>query len=565
MPRLRRRNRSRISPESGVREIIERLTKSLLRGAPSTALKILAPAIARFPDNAVIATRFADALYKAGDVLGARNAYRNALELDESVFQAWYGRGLAEYFLGAHDDAVLCLDRASALEPGDAEVRFYLGKALFQMGEIDRAIEELSRAAKSGPMRGQALRHIAAIIPGSPSHGNREILAARRKCAGFEEKLERPARVKKIRRLGKSKKLRIGYVSSFFQDRNWMKPVWGVINHHDRSSFEIHLFAEEGDPAPESGYSKNPSDIIHSLTGLSNGGAARRIARARIDVLVDLNAYSAPARLGIYMRRPAPAIAGWFNAYATTGIHAFDYIIGDSEVIPPVEERFYQERVLRVQGSYLAFSVLYLVPAIEQPPCVKNGYFTFGCLAPLYKIVPEVIGAWAQILRSAPAARLLLKCSQLRDAGVRAALLSRFADLGIGSSQLQLEEPEEHFEFLKAYARVDIALDTFPYNGGTTTMEALWQGVPVLTFSGDRWVGRISRSLLVAAGLGDWVEPSVEGYVRRAVRLAALAETPDELVQMRGGMRERLKESKVCDSARLCRELERHYRAMAGR
>lgn len=564
MPRRRRSGlRRRNLTESSARQVIDRATKFLLRGASSQALKILAPAIVQFPDNAAIFTRFADALYQAGDILGARNAYRSALVLDESVFQAWYGCGMAEYSLGAHAHATDCLNHAAALKPEDAEVRFYLGKALFQMGEIDRAIDEFSRAAKSGGMQRQAVRQIAVIIPGSASRGNREILQARRASAALEEKFERPAGAGKIRRPGRSGKLRIGYVSSFFRDRNWMKPVWGAINHHDRSSFEIHLFADQGDPTSQSGYRKHSSDFVHSITGLSNAAAARRIARAGIDVLVDLNSYSAPDRLGIFMCHPAPAIAAWFNAYATTGIGAFDCIIGDAEVIPPSEERFYAEQVARVPGSYLAFSVLYPVPAVEPPPSVKNGYVTFGCLAPLYKIVPEVIAAWAQILRAAPTARLLLKSSQLHDAAIRAAVLAKFSRLEIASERLLLEEPEEHFDFLKAYSRVDIALDTFPYNGGTTTMEALWQGVPVLTFSGDRWVGRISRSILAAAELAEWVEPLLKAYIDRAVRLAVSPGTCHELASMRGRMRDQLQRSAACDSATLCRELERRYRLMA--
>ena len=558
-----KRSQSGKSSQSSIRQIIEDSTELLERGAHSKALKILSSAVSQYPSDAAVLARYGDALCQAGEISAARDAYRGALVLDESVFQAWYGRGVAELSFKAFADAIACFRRASALEPRDADVRFYLGKALFGMGDVDAAIKELSRAAKSSRIRRQALRQIAVIIPGSPSRRNRAILEARRKWARAEEKIERPGRARKVRRASSSEKLRVGYVSSFFQDRNWMKPVWGVINHHDRSAFEIHLFADEGAPSSESGYKPNRSDSIHSITGLPNETVAKRISKAGIDVLVDLNGYSSPARLGIFMRRPAPVMVGWFNAYATSGIRAFDHIIGDAEVIPPAEERFYSERVLRVAGSYLAFSVLYPVPDVAPPPCVRNGYVTFGCLAPQYKITPEVIAAWVQILRGAPTARLLLKSSCLHDAANRAAVLAKFSQKGIAPERVILEGPEEHYAFLGAYTRVDVALDTFPYNGGTTTMEALWQGVPVLTFSGDRWVGRISRSILAAAGLRDWVEASVGDYIRRAIDLAVSRGTSGRLARLRHQMRDRLLGSAACDSAGLCRELERHYRSLA--
>ncbi|MGB0034566.1 MAG: tetratricopeptide repeat protein [Candidatus Acidiferrales bacterium] len=546
-------------------QIVERTTRLLLRGAHAKALPMLREATGLYPGDAAILTRYADALYQAERVGEAKDNYRKALAIDANVFQAWYGCGMAEFSAGAYAGAIDCFRHAVALEPRDLEARSYLGKSLFQMGEIDSAINEFMVVARSKDevMRREALRQIAVIIPGSPSHGNGPILKARQKWARLEEKSERPRSAGLKSRTEGSRKLRIGYVSSFFHHRNWMKPVWGMINRHDRSAFEIHLFADRGSPSVESGYQADPHDFIHVTTGLSNEKAAAKIFAAGIDVLVDLNGYSAPERLGIFMRKPAPSIVGWFNMFATSGIRAFDYIVGDASVIPPEEERFYCERVLRVSGSYLAFSVLYPVPPVVPPPCLRTGRFTFGCLAPQYKITNEEIAVWTQILVAAPAASVLLKSTCLDEASNRAAVHAKFDAHGIAPERVLLEGSAEHSEFLEAYARVDVALDTFPYNGGTTTAEAIWQGVPVLAFNGDRWVGRISRSILVAAGLGDWVEASLESYIQRAIRLAQSPATPGQLADLRCGMRERLLASAACDTAALCREMEAHYRAVA--
>jgi len=344
-----------------------------------------------------------------------------------------------------------------------------------------------------------------------------------------------------------------------------MKSVWGVINHHDRSAFEIHLFSDGNPPSADSGYQDNPLDHVHDARGLSNTDLASLVTRTGIEILVDLNGYSYQRRLGLFMRRPAPANVSWFNMYAPSGVDAFDYIIGDAVVIPTSEEQFYCERVLRVPGSYLAYSMLYPVPDVAPPPCLAAGRINFASLCSQYKITDEVIAVWAMILRQAPYAPLLIKNAELGDPTCRTALQERFGRWEIKPNRVLLEGPAPHEEYLAAYGKTDIALDTFPYNGGTTTMEALWQGVPVLTFKGDRWASRQSCSLLLAAGLGDWCMPDCTSYIARAVAMALSPTTTTELASLRSAMRERLARMPVCDSAGLCRALERIYREVAKR
>jgi protein O-GlcNAc transferase len=263
------------------------------------------------------------------------------------------------------------------------------------------------------------------------------------------------------------------------------------------------------------------------------------------------------------MRRPAPVNIAWFNFYATSGIDTIDYIVGDAAVIPPSEEKYYCERVLRVPGSYLAFSVPYSTPAVVSPPCLAEGHITFGSLCSQHKINDDVIAAWTTILRQAPAAKLFIKNAELGDATNRAAMRERFNRLEIAPDRVLMGGPDAHETFIAAYGKADIALDTVPYNGGTTTMEALWQGVPVLTFNGDRWASRQSCSLLLAAGLDDWCLPDRDAYIAQAVELARSPATATELAALRATMRERLTRMPVCDGAGLCRALEGIYREVA--
>jgi predicted O-linked N-acetylglucosamine transferase (SPINDLY family) len=547
-----------------VERAIARATKLLLHGDGRGARRVLRPALRRYPDSGELQARCGDALYLQERLTQAREAYQRALSLDDTIFQAWYGLGCTEFSAGAYAAAIESFRRAVALEPGDGDARMYLGRSLFHMGQVDEAIDELQVVARTAQsdLRRKALCQIATIIPGSPKSGNAEVMKSRVAWARREAPYERSAGKMPARTRAHSpgEKIRIGYVSAFFGSRNWMKPVWGFINEHDRSSFEIHLFWDVQNPALANEYRRHARDSIHGINGLSNEEAARRIRKAGLDILVDLNGYSFPQRLGMFMRKPAAIQFALFAMYATTGIRAYDYIVSDMAALPVAEERFCTERVLRVSGSYLAFRVQYPVPRVVPPPCVEKGFVTFGCLAPQYKITDGVIATWAQILIRAPSSRLILKSNCLEQPSNRAAVLARFARFGVGPGRVALEPPAEHFTFLKTYGRIDIALDTFPYNGGTTTMESLWQGVPVLTFNGDRWASRTSRTLVLAAGLEEWDLPSREEFVEKAIALANSPETPAKLAALRSGMRERLLDSRACDSQGLRRELEQHYK-----
>jgi predicted O-linked N-acetylglucosamine transferase (SPINDLY family) len=254
------------------------------------------------------------------------------------------------------------------------------------------------------------------------------------------------------------------------------------------------------------------------------------------------------------MQRPAATQIGWFNMFATTGMDAFDWLVGDGSVIRAEEEAFYSERIFRVPGSYLAFEVRYPVPEIAPPPSLANGgAITFGCLGSHYKMTDSVLAAWAAILHGAPTSRLYVKNGALEDESTRLDFVKRLAALGIAPDRITLSGRSEHFAFLDAYRHVDIALDTFPYNGGTTTSEALWQGVPVLSFQGDRWASRTSASLLNAAGLQDWLMPDRESYMHQAI---ALADNPPDLTALRQRWSAGSPET-------LCRSLEAFYQNCA--
>ena len=293
------------------------------------------------------------------------------------------------------------------------------------------------------------------------------------------------------------------------------------------------------------------------MSRLTNVQLARLIEEQAIDILVDLNAYSRLARLSLFALRPAPVQVAWFNMYATSGMDCFDYIIGDPHVFVGGEETYYSERVVCVPGCYLTFEVTYPVPDVAPAPFRERGSLTFGCLAPLYKITTEVVEAWARILHGSPGSRLVLKNVNLGSAAQSPLGQRPLRAFWRGTrSRSNLNRPAPHFEFLKTYSQIDLALDTFPYNGGTTTMEALWQGVPVLTSYGDRWCARISASMLRNARMPEFVAVDVEDYVKRAIELAR---DPTVLAAQRLGARQRLAETPLCDTRGFAKDMEQVY------
>jgi protein O-GlcNAc transferase len=501
----------------------------------------------------------ADQLHQAGNYQAAVAAYRRALNADPSRHEAWYGLGCACASQYAYGDAVAALRRAVSQRPDAAGARCNLAEALFQLGQVDEAVAEYRLAAERGnpEVRAVAVGALACIAPGCPNLDQAAVRRVRQDWAASIANGIHPVEPAPVSHA--HEKLRVGYVSAFFGARNWMKPVWGVINRHDRARFEVHLLSDGADPSPGSGYVDHPEDRIWRISGLANAELARHVREAELDVLVDLNGYSRQARLQLFLHRPARLQIAWFNMYATSGLSCFDMLVGDPAVVPPQEEGSYCERIVRVPGSYLAFEVRYPVPGVAPPPVLRSGSLTFGSFASAHKITDPVVTAWSRILLGAPTARLMLRNQLLDEPSNRLALMARFARHGLAPERLTLSGGAEHFDFLRGYDDMDIALDTFPYNGGTTTTEALWQGVPVLTFNGDRWASRTSRSLLLAAGLPEWVATDAADFVSRGVALAQLENTPGMLAALRHGMRERLGASAACDSATLCRSLEAVY------
>jgi protein O-GlcNAc transferase len=513
--------------------------------------------------------READAHRRSGDILAALHSLDKIINLDQANAQDWYLTGELLSEVKEYAQAIGAFEHCLKIEPNHVSCWYDLGHALFNLGDADRSMEFLERASKAAGLS-DFWMGLATIAPGAPGCSLEMVRNIREHYASLVRKDERPllpalASPRFHGQLSSEQsQLRVGYISAHWHDANYMKPVWPLVNAHDHKAVEVHLFDDSSvvDEKLKWNWLTRPATQTHRIAGLSNRQAAERIRTKNIDLLVDLSAYSFPSRLGLFVHRAASIQAAWFNMYATSGFREFDYLIGDECVFKEVEQAHYVEHVLRLPVSYLSFQVKHSVPPVQRAIDVQRDHFHFGCLGSQYKISSPVLDAWAKILQASSRSKLVLANRDLKSLCNREYLHDQFRERGISEDRILTLPPAKNYDFLKYYDQIDLALDTFPYNGGTTTMEALWQGVPVLTFSGDRWVSRTSQSILAYTHMKQFIAADRDDYVQQAIHYST---DPDAIYSLRGfrvNMREQLKQSPVYDSTKLAREMESLYATM---
>lgn len=530
------------------------------KGQWDEASRALRAAMETNPDDADILRNLACVQLHRQEYIPALRTFDRLIGIGRANAVDYTHTGDALTDVGEYAQAVDAYRRSLDLAPDDPQTHHNLGRVLYRLGQTDLAAGHLKQCAGLCD-RIDPWLSLAIILPGCSHVDQRDILEVRRQFADRLARVEpspKALHTKRSKGFAKSK-LRVAYLSAFFHCANYMKPVWGLINAHNRNAFEIHLFSDSPRDSAWPGYHRHPDDHLHEVDALDNTALGVLIEALEIDILVDLNAYSAPQRLGLFLGHPAPVTMAWFNMYATSGLPGIDYLVGDPWVVRPEEARYFSETIVTLPLSYLTFSVNHDVPEAVTPPCTRTGELTFGSLVTQYKITPAVLDAWAEILRRTQNTRLFLANRTLKSKWNRHYLLEEFRRRGADIERITLDGPREHHAYLQYYDQIDIALDAFPYNGGTTTMEALWQGVPVLGHDGDRWASRISFSLLAQSPVKDFIAVGSRKMVELAVAMAEDPSTPDRLGKLRQHLRERLAGSPVCDTQTLCRHMEALY------
>lgn len=522
------------------------------------ALATAQRAIALRPNYAKAWNTLGTVLASTGKFEQARAAYVTALRHNpgDAETHANLAKLLADdgLFAAAEQNYLAAL-RA---QPRYAEAYHGLGALLGRAGRLDEAIEVFHAGLRVKP---DPAHHSALLLylQYSPNLAPREILAEHRTWARlYAEPLKSELRRHHNDR-NPDRRLRVGYVSADLRSHPvayFLEPV--LMNHDRQREVEVFCYASVESPDAVTDRLRGYVDVWRDVLTQPDAQVAEIIRQDRIDVLVDLSVHLGRHRLLAFARKPAPVQLTYLGYPGTTGLETVDYKLSDPHLDPADEsERFDVEPVRRLPQSYFCYRPDQAAPDVADPPLTSAGHVTFASVNTLLKVTPAVVETWSRILSAVPRSRLILQASGLNDPTIQQRLAARFAQHGVTAERLEMIGFTPVAEFLALFARLDVALDAFPYSSGTTTCHTLWMGVPVITLAGRTAVQRMGLSVLANCGLGELVARTPAEYVDLAV---GMANDPQRLLTLRCGMRDRLLGSPLLDGTRQARDLERLYR-----
>ncbi|QCG93050.1 tetratricopeptide repeat protein (plasmid) [Azospirillum sp. TSA2s] len=565
------------------------------RGAHAEALACYRAAVDRSPDDPHVHSNFGCLLLEMGRLEEAQAMLRRAVELQPDYAEAHFNLGNALRLVDDMDGALAAYDEALRLKPDLAAALSNRGDILKGRAELSKAVEAFLAALRAAPGMAEPLNNLGETLKEQgriteavtvfqkglaqhPTHTlmHSNLLLALNYTADVPPEMvyrvhthwaERhadpvmPAGRQYANDRSPDRKLRIGYVSPDFCAHSVSFFAEPVIREHDRTAFEVVCYPCSRRADAVTARLQGVADRWVPITGMTDEQAAARIAADGIDILVDLAGHTAENRLTLFARKPAPVQVTWLGYPNTTGMRAIDHRLTDAVADPVgLSDQLSAERLVRLPHGFHCYQPPVDVASQPRPPVLNNGFVTFGSFNNTSKVTAEVVRVWAEILKRVPDARLLLKSRQMGDEETRARYHNSFAAQGVAPERVELlariPAADGH---LRAYDRIDIALDPFPYNGTTTTCEALWMGVPVLTLAGRTHVARVGASLLTNVGLTELIAADEAEYVAKAV---ALAGDLERLVELRAGMRSRLEAAPLTDYAGFTRAMERAFRAM---
>jgi len=516
-------------------------------------------AIALQPRRSVPHVRLGQILLKRKDLDRAAAAFRQALACDPQSAAGHYGLGNALMLKIELSEAIRQFRKVLEIDPEHIDALHNLGHALLQTGDTEAAIATLRRAADIRVEKRHASFSEYLLALNYDDRLTAAEVAGEHARIGRIYAQETSPRRSATPLLGR--RLRVGYVSPDFRLHScafFMEPLLAA---HDRNAVEVFCYAAVKHPDDVTERLKAVAEHWRDIKDLSDEDAARRVVDDGVDILIDLAGHTGGTRLGVFGLRPAPVQASWLGYPNMTGLPAIPYRLTDGWADPPgAADRLHAGRLIRLAGGFLCYAPPSSAPAVGPVPLERNGRLTFGSFNNASKIGGRTIACWAAILNRVDGSRLLLKSRQFQDAGTRTRFAGLFAEHGVEADRLaMLPHLPDVDTALGAYGDIDIALDPFPYNGTTTTCEALWMGVPVVTLVGDRHAARVGYSLLQAVGVSELAADSEEGYVALAADLAANRE---RLAAYRQSLRERVAASPLCDRARFARDMEAAFREM---
>jgi len=545
--------------------------------------------------SAKVQFSYGNVLNSLGQYEAAASALRRALELQSDFPEALNNLGNILLSLRRHNESIATFERAIAqrsdyaeamanlanaqreasypdlaekalqeairIKPEFAAAHSNLGNAYFDQGKLDLALESYHRGIELGQDDRDFVPNYLFALNYSPSASDADIAAETRRLAQakFGTISSEPVAMAPLAGDdGSKRRLRVGYVSPDL----WMHPVarflLPVLEHHDRSRFEV--FAYSSRYLKDGMTSEIAKRVEHwrDVHQLDDGALADLIRADGIDLLIDLTMYARDCRPALFARRLAPVQITYLAYVGTTGQATMDYRITDGVLDPPEGPGLpFSEQPLRLPRCWWSFAVpppVVTIPAVVPAPCLSTGVITFGSLNNFVKVNEGVRALWADLVARVPGSRLVLHIKETR---ARQGLLDFFAERGVASDRITLVGYQNGSDYMATYGQIDIALDTAPFAGGTTSFDALWMGVPLVTLAGARSSSRGGASILTSLGRPEWIARTPEEYIAIAQRLAA---DPQALAAIRSGLRAELQASPLMDNAGFTRELEDLYR-----
>ena len=577
-------------------------------GRVRTGIDLLVRAVEKNPNIAQFHNHLGQALRDLGRAEEAVESFRTAIGLDPNYAEAHNNLGSALHDLRLIPQAVTSFRKAIALAPEMPDAHGNLGSALLDLARVDEAAGACREAIRANPNFAPAYNNLAnclceqgladdaiaeyrkAIAAGpwfqiawsnflftlhtSTKYDGRAILNEHKEWAKLCASPFAAAAHIFANERNPDRKLKIGYVSPDFRDHPVGRFLLPLLEHHDRAQFEIHCFADVLVNDDYTNRLRAHADATgggwHVTATLNDNELADLVRHHHIDLLIDLRLHSSPNRLLVFARKPAPVQISYLGYPGTTGLTTMDYRLTDAYLDPPSPSLsgrgqgegasndrtafFYTEQSLRLPGPYWCYQPHASSPEVAPLPAEKNGFVTFGCLNGFTKVSPLAVDLWRQILLANPTSRLLL---QALPGSHRDRLRNQFAQHQIDPNRLDFIGKLSFPDYLAAYARIDLALDTLPFPGGVTTCDALWMGVPTITLAGQTATQRSGVSILTAATLPEFIANSPADYVRIAT---TWSHDIARLSSLRAQLRRKLAASTLMDATAYAHRIEQTYR-----
>jgi predicted O-linked N-acetylglucosamine transferase (SPINDLY family) len=563
-------------------------------GDYTAAEQAAARALELYPSRAAMHVNLGNVLFHMGKPRAAIQAFRKSIELDPACAEAHLSLstllGESHHLTEALDfirqeialkgetaqrlgtlalaqsatfdiqGAEATCRKALEIQPSLVSALITLASCLGKRGDIRGAMQLHERALKANPAMPSIYSNIAFDATYLPDATADEVFGYHREWANRFESPVVHRRFAHSSREDPGRPLRIGYVSGDFGYHPVGFLILDILRQHDRTQFQVHCFSMMRKEDDITVAIRANAFAWHDVLGLGDDQLAQEIKQQEIDILIDLSGHTAYNRLPVFALKPAPVQATWIGYFHSTGLNSIDYFITDPITSPRTCAQHFSETPVWLPDSRFCFSPPMYAPKVAPPPVLAKGFVTFGSFNRIEKLVDPVIAAWSRIVNAVPNSRLFLKAGALDSEYVRENLRDRFAIHGLAGDRIELQGSSAHVEMLKCYSEIDIALDPFPFNGGMTTLEALWMGVPVVTVVGNGIVSRQSISVLANLGLTDQLAfATAEEYVTST---AVLALDIGRLTALRHGLRGRMQESPLCRPELFVQNLETLYRAM---